>query len=297
MKLKAYLILFILLSGFFIQPLFAVPQEAQQQIGDFSLVGYGEKGKKSWDIAGKTADIFDEIVRLKNVNGNLYGKEEDVNLTAKNGDFNKEEGKVYLKEDVVITTSKGAKLTTDSMDWDRKNQIVTTEDKVKIEKDNIAIVGTGAKGVTSLNTVTLNKDVRVDINPYDKKKPAQELAFKDKVVITCDGKLVVDYEKNIASFYDNVRVERPDIIIYSDKLDLYFLPAGEKTKKVSTPGSMVSSIDRIVATGNVRIVRGENVSYSQEAVYSALDKKIILSGKPKLIFYSEEDFKDASIGN
>ncbi len=276
---------------------FALPQEAQQQINDFSLIGYGEKGKKSWDIAGKTADIFDEVVKLKNVSGNLYGKEEDVNLTAKSGDFNRVNGRVYLKDDVVITTSKGAKLTTDSMDWDRKNQVVATEDKVNINKDNVAIVGTGAQGVPSLNKVTLKKDVRVDINPDTAKKPAAELDFKDKVVITCDGRLVVDYEKNVASFYDNVIVERPDLVIYSDKLDLYFLVADGKLKSAKSTKSMASSIDRIVASGNVRIVRGENVSYSQEAVYNARDKKIILSGKPKLTFYSGEEFKDASFGN
>jgi len=36
--------------------------ESDQQINDFSLAGYAEKGKKSWDISGKSADIFNEVV-------------------------------------------------------------------------------------------------------------------------------------------------------------------------------------------------------------------------------------------
>jgi LPS export ABC transporter protein LptC len=272
---------------------FSASKESDQQISDFTLSGYEDKGKKSWDISGKSADIFTEVVKLKDVSGNLYG-EENVNLTAKKGDFNKEEGKVYLKEDVVITTSGGAKLTTDSMDWDRKNQLVTTEDKVNINKDNINIVGTGAHGEPNLNRVALNKDVRVDINPMSSNINLEDLAIKDKVVITCDGPLEVDYSRNVASFNNNVRVERPDLIIYSDKMDIYFTV---DNKDARTAKSMAGNIDRIIARGNVRIVRGDNVSYSEEAVYMAQDKKIILSGRPKLVFYSTEEFKNAPIGN
>ena len=287
MKLKNLsltLILFLLSSSLVFGA--TAPQESDQQISDFSLSGYGDKGKKSWDISGKSADIFTEVVKLKDVNGNLYDKVENVNLTAKKGDFNKSDGKVHLEEDVVITTASGAKLTTDSMDWDRKNQLVSTKDRVNIDKDNITIVGTGAHGEPNLNKVALNKDVRVDINPVASKGEAMDLALKDKVVITCDGQLVVDYEKNIATFYDNVKVERPDLTIYSDKMDLYFVRGSDTSAASKIDKSMVSSIDRIVASGNVKIVRGENISYSQTAEYKALEKKIILSGRPKLVFYS-----------
>lgn len=274
-----------------------IPDQSGQQISDFSLVGYEEKGKKSWDISGRSADIFTEVVKLKDVSGNLYGKDEDVNLTAKKGDFNKEDGKVYLKEDVVITTSQGARLTTDSMDWDRKNQVVTTKDRVNIDKDNINIVGIGAHGEPGLNKMALNKDVRVDINPLSPEDSIDDLVIKDRVIITCDGPMEVDYARNIASFNINVRVERPDIIIYSDKMDIYFIVQDKGSKSIKTAESMAGSIDRIVASGNVRIVRGDNVSYSQEAVYTAQDKRIVLNGRPKLVFYSMEEFKNASFGD
>ena len=60
---------------------------------------------------------------------------------------------------------------------------------------------------------------------------------------------------------------------------------------------MGSRIEKIVARGNVKITRGENISYSDEAVYTAQDKKITLSGKPRLIIYSAEELSNASIGN
>lgn len=285
--------------------LYAQEQKAQgesdQQIGDFSLAGYGEKGKKNWDLSGKSADIFTEIVKLKSVVGNLYGKQEDVNLTADKGDFNKVDGKVHLEKNVVITTTSGTKLTTDSLDWDRKNQLVSTKDKVNIQRENMTTTGTGAVGQMALKQVSLEKDVTVDLLPQAKAgKPAD---VKEKIIITCAGPLEIDYEKNIATFNNDVKVERPDSVMTSDKMYVYFISSGKGNKESQSSnepdagGLTGNKIDRIIAHGNVKILRGDNTSFSEEATYNALDKKITLSGRPKLIIYSSGDFKNAPLGN
>lgn len=300
-------ILIICLVHFFAYPLYAQAKavvESNQQINDFSLVGYGERGKKSWDLSGKTADIFEDKVSLKTITGNFYGEDEDVKLTADSGDFNKLNSTVHLEQNVVITTSSGTKLTTDSLDWDRKNQVVRTEDVVNILRDNIVTVARGAVGQPGLKKVALEKDVRLDINPAAEDKSQEEKAAQEKIVITCEGPLEIDYGKNIASFYNNVKVERDKTQIFSDRMDVYFIASKNEEKEsedaagtAQIPAAMTSKIDKIVARGNVKIVQGENVSYSEEATYSAADKKIILSGRPKLIIYSTEDLKSASSGN
>ena len=308
MVLKTFLtfLTFLLLTfNVFVQDQNA--QESDQQIMDFSLASFGEKGKKSWDLSGKSADIFQDVIKLKDVIGNLYGKDEDIKLTADKGDFDKAQGKVHLEENVVITTSTGAKLTTDSLDWDRKNQLITTKDVVTIERGNMVTTASGAHGEPNLKKVSLEKDVTVNINPETDGK-SKEPSDKKKIVITCDGPLQIDYDKNIATFNNNVKVDTQDALIDSDIMDVYFGKAGagkdtSGSKKADSDVSsalggsaMGSKIDKIVARGNVKITRGENVSYSDEAIYSALDKKIILSGKPKLIIYSGEDI-NASFGN
>ena len=271
-----------------------------QQINGFSLSGYGERGKKSWDLSGKTADILNDVVKMDKVVGNMYGVQDNINLTSDKGEFNKAEGKVHLQDNVVITTTSGAKLTTDSLDWDRKNQFVSTKDLVNIKKDNMTVVATGATGQTSLKKVAFNKDVRLDIDQAGKDKLAPPDP-KNKIVITCDGPLQIDYEKNVAVFENNVKVERPDSVIYSDRMEVYFLP-GKKSevkdnKEEKAPGGMNGGkIDRIFASGNVKVVRGENISFSQEAVYSAVDQKLTLSGRPKLVIYSTEGL-NAPVGN
>ncbi|MFH0935815.1 MAG: LPS export ABC transporter periplasmic protein LptC [Candidatus Omnitrophota bacterium] len=277
-------------------------QESDQQINDFNLVGYGERGKKSWDLSGKTANIFTDVVKLQDVEGNLYGKEEDVNLLADKGDFNKKDGKIHLEDNVVITTTSGMKLTTDSLDYDRKNQLMSTPDIVNIERENLTAVARGARGEPSLKKVALKEDVRLDIIPASTEgKPSSP---KEKIVITCDGPLEIDYEKNIAEFNKNVKVDRDNSQIYSDKMIVYFIPGAKKTEgakedaaeKDTSAGLMTSSIDKIFARGNVKVVRGENTSYSDEAIYNAADSKIILQGRPKLILYSTEEMNNAPLG-
>lgn len=266
-------------------------KDSDQQIGDFSLSGYGEKGKKSWDLAGKSADIFNEVVKLKEVVGNHYADKDSINLTADNGDFNKNSGVVHLEDNVVITTASGAKMTTDSLDWDRKQQIVSTLDKVSIQRSDMNLTGEGAKGQTALKQMALEKNVRLDIEPQDKQK-----SKKDKIVIVCDGPLEVDYEKNIAIFNNNVKVETSDLTMDSDRMQVYFTPKQEEAKKIQGAGVMSSSINKIIAQGNVRILRGGNTSFSQEAIYTAADKKIILTGRPQIEIYQTENI-DATFRN
>ncbi len=280
-------------------------KESDQQIGDFSLSGFGDKGKKAWDLSGKRADIFNEVVKLKEVVGNHYADKESIKLTADSGDFNKNSGVVHLEDNVVITTSGGAKLTTDSLDWDRKQQIVSTLDKVNLQRLDMNLSGVGARGATALKQVELGKDVRLEIEPEDKlesnglqpnSQSHKQKNKEEKIVITCDGPLEVDYEKNIAVFNNNVKVEKPDLIIYSDKMQVYFTSKQGDPKKDQESALMSSSINKIVSEGNVRIVRGENTSYSQEAIYTAADKKIILTGRPQIVIYQTENM-NAAFGN
>jgi LPS export ABC transporter protein LptC len=298
-KLFIIVFIFILLANPAAAKQAQVATESDQQINEFSLSGYGEKGKKTWDISGKSADIFTDLIKLNDIIGNLYGEKDTIKLVADKGNFNKADNNVHLEQNVVVTTSSGAKLTTDSLDWDRNNNLISTKDEVNIERESMITTALGASAEPSLNKVTLEKDVSVQMLPAqsDKQKTA---APGSKIIITCDGQLNIDYAKNIAVFNKNVKVDREGSQIYSDVMDIYFI-TDKNTDADKSKGqeglSAGGSIDKIIAHGNVKIVRGESVSYSEEAIYSAADKKITLTGRPKLIIESMEDFKNAPVGN
>jgi len=295
MLLKNIVLVFVLIS-LSICPCYAqkqTSQEAEQQISDFQLSGFGDKGRKSWQLSGKTADIFEDQVKLKDITGDLYGEKEDIRLKADKGDFNKKDGTVHLEDNVLVTTSSGAKLTTDSLDWDRKNNVVRTDDRVNIERENMITQALGAVGQPGLKKVTLEKDVQVNIAAGASKQNALD---KNKITITCDGPMEIDYEKNIAVFSNNVKVDRDNTQIYSDRMEVYFIPDEKKGVLDKNSQDMSGRIEKICAKGNVKIVRGENISYSDEAVYTGENKKITLLGRPRLIIYSSEDI-NAPSGN
>lgn len=105
-------------------------------------------------------------------------------------------------------------------------------------------------------------------------KPARK-----KTVITCDGDAHFDYKNNEAYFDKNVKVVSADGNIDADRITVYLDVATKKVKE-------------IVAEGNVRITRGENVTYSDKATYLEAEKKIVLTGQPKLVIVQEGEIKD-----
>lgn len=255
-----------------------IAQEEGQQFLEFNLSGHSKSGEKSWQVKGESADVFEETVKLKNIDADLYG-DEKVNLKAKDGQLDKKSGDMHLENDVVAVAEDGSRMMTDSLDWKRDSNLIITEDKVKLEKENMVAHGTGAEARTDFKKAKLKDDVVVEIETEDDSKNL------NKTVITCDGNLNIDYEKSIAVFNDNVKVKDARGEILSDKMEVYF---DTKTK----------GIIKIIAKGNVKITRDENESFSDEAIYTVADRKITLTGRPKLILYSEEGLSDnAPFGN
>jgi lipopolysaccharide export system protein LptA len=113
--------------------------------------------------------------------------------------------------------------------------------------------------------------------------------------------LEIDYQKNLAIFKNNVQVDNEGTTINADIMDVYFSRSTNEAKekeekeegaqKGAPPSLAGSKIEKVIARGNVKITKGQNVSYSDEATYVAIDKKVILTGRPKLMIYSTEDFK------
>ncbi|MDD4909787.1 MAG: LPS export ABC transporter periplasmic protein LptC [Candidatus Omnitrophica bacterium] len=291
--MSKYNILFLLFCIFIAASSFLASAEeeqkdAEQQMEEFSIAGFGEQGKKTWQLNGKNADIYSSNIKLTDIVADMYGDQDDITLTADRGSFDKANGKMHLESNVVATTKSGAKMTTDSLDWDREKQLVTTPDRVNVYRENMHTQGTGAEGKTDLQTVTLQKDVKVEIEPKEGEKA------QGTVTITCDGALEVDYGKEVAVFNENVKADDGENQIYSDRMDVHFSMSGEVDPKT---GQKKGSIKKIVAEGNVKIVKGENESYAQKAEYIAEEKRVVLTGRPKLMILSEGGGLDASFGD
>lgn len=255
-------------------------EDVKQEMQGFSLSGFSDKGKKTWQINGSAADIFSDIVVFHNIKAQMYSDKDSLNLVAKEGRYDKKRSLIHLQEDVVATSESGARLTTDSLDWLQNNQLIKTDDKVVIDKENILTTAYGMRAKPDMKLVRLIRDAQVQIR---EKGPEQEKT----TTITCSGVLELDYQKQIAIFNKDVLVDSKDGQIRADRIRAYF----DFNNK---------AILKIIATGKVKIVREGNVAYSQKATYLPGQKLLELTGRPKIIIYSTDSMEgilDAPLGN
>ncbi len=89
--------------------------------------------------------------------------------------------------------------------------------------------------------------------------------------------LEADDKKRTVIFAGDVEAKRDDFTVYCQEMVIYYEKSPEKTG----PREAATKIDKIVATGDVKIVRTEGgVATGQKAVYYQLDEKLVLTGKP-----------------
>lgn len=97
--------------------------------------------------------------------------------------------------------------------------------------------------------------------------------------------LEIDDEKKTVHFIGDVDAVRGGFRIKADRLTVYY--AGQAKEGVSDSGR--AKIEKIVATGNVRITRDEGgLATAEEAVYFQNEEKVILTGNP--VVKQGEDF-------
>ena len=252
-----------------------------QQMLDFNLAGYGTAGQKTWEVQGASMDMEGNEVKINDITAHLYGEKENMVLTADHGRFDKDTGIVYLKDNVRAVTDSGAHLNSDTLDWSQNDKTISTKDQVHLTKDNMTATSQGIEAKPDFKVAEFKKDVVLTVAEDKKaaKKVDDTSPFgKGKMIITCDGPMEMNYDKGYAIFQNRVKVESEESAgaMTADKMTVYFSAA---TKQ----------IDRMVATGHVKIIRGENISTSDNAVFTASDKRLVLTGHPQLTMYTQED--------
>jgi len=101
-----------------------------------------------------------------------------------------------------------------------------------------------------------------------KEEEGKEERKEEKPIVITSASLLADNKKHTALFEGNVIAKTEDMTIYSDRMIVYYTEDGER-------------MDRIEASGNVRVVKGERTVASKEAVYYDEDQKVIFTGDPQ----------------
>ena len=245
--------------------------ETTHKVYLFSFTKYAPTGEKEIEIEGDSANILSKTVQLMNVVAKAYAEETPVTITSDRGHYDKINNKVYLQKNVVATTANGTRLLTEELEIHPTQRVMETKVQTEVKKDNINIEGIGARGDTGLKKVRFEKNVTVIVQD-----PGDTTA--GPTVITCDGPLVIDYEKNIAHFKENVVAKDKRGKLMSDIMDVYY-------NRVSR------QVSKIVAIGNVVIENPDgNKTFSDNVIYLADEGRIILGGDTEALYYEGERF-------
>ncbi len=94
---------------------------------------------------------------------------------------------------------------------------------------------------------------------------------EDWTVVTCDGNLLMDYEKQLVYFFNNVLARNPRGTIRSDRLIVFFSPDGR-------------SVEKTEGEGNVRFEADGRTGRGERMIYYPAEKKTVLIGEASVSF-------------
>lgn len=246
----------------------AKSEDSKHKVHVFSFAKYRPSGEKEIEIEGDSANLMDEVVLLSNVIAKAYAEDVAITITSDKGNYNKKENHVFLEDNVVATTDNGTRMLTEELMIDPAQKTLNTEAAAQVKKDNIDIDGKGASADTNLKKVKFKKNVTVVIQDTQdhSKKPT---------VITCDGPLVINYEKNIAHFKENVIAKDERGTLRAEMMDVYY---NRLSRRVS----------KIVALQNVVIENPDgNKTYSDSVIYLADEGRVILGGDTEALYFDD----------
>ncbi len=235
-----------------------------QKVYSFSFSKYDAGGKKELEIEGDSANILTKDIFFTNVLAKAFAEDSPITITADTGVFDKSSSNVHLEKNVIATTKTGTRLLTEELNIHPDEKTVETPVHAKVKRENIHVEGMGATGDSQLKKVNFKKNVTVVVQNADSES-------KTPTIITCDGPLEIDYERNIAHFSQNVIAKDERGRLVADFMDVFY---SQVTKKIY----------KIISTGNVVITNKDgHTTYSDNAIYLAEEGKIILGGDVEAI--------------
>lgn len=123
-------------------------------------------GQKTWELRAKSVQVYQDenISVLEDVKVTYYAKEgRTFFLTSKTGKVNQQSKDVDLEGDVVLTTSDGYKLRTQSASYRDSEKMIRSSDPVDIEGDQVHITGKGMLVDVENKTFKILKEVKTEL--------------------------------------------------------------------------------------------------------------------------------------
>lgn len=125
---------------------------------------YTDSGRKQMKLFAEQMDHFDdeEGARIEFSNGFhviFFGKNDSIDseMEAQDGILYETENRMIARNDVVVRNSKGERLNTEKLIWDRDSGKVFTDNFVKITRDKGVIHGNGLEAEEDLSSYRIRE--------------------------------------------------------------------------------------------------------------------------------------------
>ena len=134
-----------------------------QEFSDFTT-GESDSGIVKWVLSAPVARVYNASKLLVTDNPRIEFYNEDGTLAsvllAKKGEYNQVTHDLTALGDVVVTSSEGYMLETESLVWVEKLEEIHTEDFVRFIKGEDILTGYGFRSDPDLKNVEIMKDVK-----------------------------------------------------------------------------------------------------------------------------------------
>jgi len=135
-----------------------------QEVTEFSLTET-VRGEKSWTLFADRAEIYDAegYSKVYDVRIQFFGPEGEVRsvLTARRGRVADKTKDLEAFGEVLVETSEGVRLETDSLKWDNRAGRITSDDFVTVTRDEEVLTGYGFESSPDLADIRVLRDVKI----------------------------------------------------------------------------------------------------------------------------------------
>jgi LPS export ABC transporter protein LptC len=122
--------------------------------------------KKEWELKAKSGQHFREAdyTTLEDLAVTFYGEEGRIITLKGNKGSMKEKKEIKVWGDVVITSSDGYRVTTNSLLYEKERQQITTEDPVTLDGKGVQVKGVGLVVDLKTKKISILRKVQTVIN-------------------------------------------------------------------------------------------------------------------------------------
>lgn len=177
--LRPFALVFLLLIGGTISYFLLLPSGYDLKAKNISILGsdadltidqmhvvQNKQGEKNWEMWAKTAKVYRKknLTELETIHIQYYPKNgKPLDITADNGEMETDSRNILLRGNVLIKTSAGYTLHTDSLRFRPKDKRIDTDDKILLEGVSFNLTGVGLHGQTDIGLFALNHKVKAVI--------------------------------------------------------------------------------------------------------------------------------------